>query len=203
MLIYDAEIKNCIPTKKSLIEYPNLQHCAGWKDFANMGLACLCWADTATGLTGVVMDDNIDQFMATAKDLIEGGAARGGFNQVNFDDNLLAVNGIVFPPGENFDLLRAIWSAAGLDPNSYGYHHNGYGLAAVAEANGLPGKIGEGALAPVLWQQGKIGQVVNYCHHDVWLTATLISIAKERGGLVCPKKGGMLKISVPDDEVTV
>jgi hypothetical protein len=70
-------------------------------------------------------------------------------------------------------------------------------LAAVAKANNLPQKIEDGALAPVLWQQGKIGQLINYCAHDVWLTASLIKIAKKQNYLICPKTNDMLEISVP------
>ena len=62
----------------------------------------------------------------------------------------------------------------GLDPDRYEYKtHNGFTLNSFAEANYGMGKTGNGGLAPVLWQQGKRGEVIDYCLNDVYLTKLL------------------------------
>jgi hypothetical protein len=94
-----------------------------------------------------------------------------------------------------YDCEGEIWVQADLNPDSFGYHHAGYGLDAVSIANGVGGKSGNGALAPVLWQQGKRGAVIDYCLRDVMLTKKCIERALA-SSLICPKTGGPMMINV-------
>ncbi len=66
--------------------------------------------------------------------------------------------------------------------------HLGTGLAAMAKANGLPPKTMTGAHAAIQWQLGFHGNVIDYCLHDVWLTASLYLRALELGGLSLPER---------------
>lgn len=197
MLVFDIEIKKAISPKNQEELIPGVEYCNGWGDHANMGIACLCWLDMDTGLTGVACDDNLNDFRTLCHRKINNGHLIGSFNGINFDNKVLAANGWLILEEHNFDLLRAIWKGAGLDPNKFSENHGGYGLDAMAVANGIPGKTGNGAIAPVLWQQGKTGEVISYCHHDVWITAELIKRAQQSGVLVCPKTGGSIPIDIP------
>ena len=61
------------------------------------------------------------------------------------------------------DLLVRIWSALGLNTNTFSGSHKGWGLDAVAGATLGVGKIGYGGDAPKWYQAGLIQKVVNYC----------------------------------------
>jgi hypothetical protein len=119
-----------------------------------------------------------------------------GFNNRRFDDQLVKHLGIDIPPWQSWDLLREIWISKGLNPDSFNPRtHGGFGLDAVAMANGLGGKSGNGALAPVLWQQGKKGAVIDYCLRDVMLTKKCVerAIANQ---LICPVTGETMRLDL-------
>lgn len=40
MIIYDCEIVKAIPNKEGLL-IPNIQYCAGWREFSEMGISCI------------------------------------------------------------------------------------------------------------------------------------------------------------------
>ena len=69
--------------------------------------------------------------------------------------------------------------------------HAGYGLDALAIANGLTGKTGHGADAPVDWQLGRYGSVIDYCLEDVRITAKLIHKVIMGDPLTSPKTGDL------------
>ena len=71
------------------------------------------------------------------------------------------------------DLLRRIWQALKLDPDSFSKAHGGWGLDAVAGSTLGAWKIGHGADAPKWYQAGQIQKVVNYCADDVALERDL------------------------------
>ena len=49
-------------------------------------------------------------------------------------------------------------------------------LDSLCKANFLPGKSESGASAPLLWQQGYRGRVINYCLNDVIQTKKLVEL---------------------------
>ena len=59
-------------------------------------------------------------------------------------------------------------------------------------------KTGYGGNAPVLWQQGKIGQVIDYCLNDVYLTTLLYFKIMSQGYIINPKTNRKLKINLGD-----
>lgn len=212
VIVYDCEIAKAIPSDKFPLD-ADIQTCKGWRDFENMGCSMITTFDYNTWMPSIFMADNIIGFF----EQVESADVLVGFNNHNFDDNLLAHLGVRVrrwaasgdadqnPLGGTmtFDLLRAIWSAAGLDPNSFGYHHQGYGLDDMALANLGHGKVGESALAAVLYQRGKWGQFTHYGLRDIMLTAYLLYLAK-RQPLINPKKPEeRLHVHIPFDVLSI
>ncbi len=185
-LIYDIEIIRC---PQPYPEDPSIECCGGWRDFAGMGIACLCAYDSKEDRYRVFLEDNLQDFhqLALKRELVI------GFNSLAFDDRLLAANGIEVKT--DYDVLVEAWKAAGLPPYFVRGKSGGFSLGALCEATFGVGKSGSGALAPVLWQRGERGQVIDYCLHDVWLTRRLFDL---RDMLVHPKTGGTLMLRGPE-----
>lgn len=183
VLILDAEIKKAIQgrgeTRTSGIEY-----CEGWRDFANMGLACLggwqSW-DSKFRVWGEGTQGQVEaqQAINKADKIIT-------FNGLGFDGPLLRAHDIEIPDDKHVDLLVKIWEAHGLGPKFVYPSHAGFGLDNCALSNNLPGKTGHGGHAPIQWQQGKYCEVVDYCLHDVWITLQLVKLCLD-GLFLSPK----------------
>jgi hypothetical protein len=189
MIVYDVEIKRPVPDKRS-DPIEGITYCNGWRDYAGMGVAVVCAYDYDADAYRVYCEDNLFclQNLIDRHDLVV------GFNSYNFDDPVMAAHGIRIDPGQSYDLLHEIARAKGYEKFNPG-QCRGYGLDAVARANlnGM-GKIGDGALAPVYWQNGMIGTVIDYCLGDVRLTRGLMDLVIDRGFLICPNTGEHLNI---------
>lgn len=92
------------------------------------------------------------------------------------------------------DIQHAIARAAGIPQ---GEHPRGLGLDDVCLANKLPGKDGNGALAPWLYQHGKIGTLLDYCMGDTLATLRLYRYIKQSGGVTDPRNGQWLAVVLP------
>lgn len=172
---------------------PGIKYCGGWSDHANMGISVIGVYEIHTDCYRVFCADNFDGFKA----LVDGSDAVIGFNNGGFDDKLVAATlGWEIPAEKSYDLLSGVWVAHGLGRRFAGREYAGYGLDDCARANDLPGKSGNGALAPVLWQQGKVGQVIDYCLRDVWLTHQLIKKVMD-GTFRSPKTGQVVPVKLP------
>ena len=183
MLVFDIEIEKAIPNRKGA-RIQGIEYCEGWGDHKNMGISVIGGID-ADGRSRVFLKDNFDAFI----ELVEKGETFVSFNGVNFDNKVInAVLGVSIPEENHIDLLRLIWIAEGLNPDTFSRAHGGYGLNAVVEAN-IPhlSKTENGALAPVLWQRGQYGKVIDYCLNDVYMTYALYNLIKERGCIINPK----------------
>lgn len=195
MLIYDVEIRKAILGKGETPK-PGVSYCKGWKDFAGMEISVIGAYDYEEHRYRVFCEDNIEEFVKLARNR----SPLVGFNNVRFDNNLLGANRVdVFDANATFyDLLIEIWCGAGLVPTWQGFEtHGGYDLNAICVANFGHGKTGNGALAPVLWQQGKIGAVIDYCLEDVRLTKMLLDRVIERGWIINPKTGKRISVRRP------
>lgn len=184
-ILYDCEIVKAIPNRDGS-KLDGIEYCAGWRDFANMGVSVTGVYDYVDGRYRVFCKDNIAEFakLISERDLCV------GFNSIPFDNELLKASGWPYPlPEKCYDLLREIWAANNLGPEFNFKTHGGYGLDAVCEKNFGSRKSGEGALAPVLWQQGKIGAVIDYCLNDCLLEKQLFDAAL-RGDTIKNPKGG-------------
>ncbi len=193
LLIYDCEIAKAIYSPKEPT-IPGILYCGGWRDFSGMGISCVGAWDSESDQYHVFQEDNRAEFA----ELVRDADLVCGFNSLAFDNTLVDAQWkFTIPAHKTYDLLVEVWRAAGLGPTYQHPSHAGYGLDALAKANGLAGKTGTGGLAPVLWQQGKFGTVIDYCLRDVWLTRQLIRMVQASGTLNCPKHSGVLNVRKP------
>lgn len=179
LLIYDIEILKAIPDAEKDI-LPNIEYCQGWEDKANMGVSVICAYDDLQKRYRVFTKEKFGEFQALASDRIV-----CGFNSIAFDDVVLAHNGITV--GTSYDLLQELWVAAGLGREFRPETHATFGLNAVSKANGFGMKTGYGGFAPVEWQRGEYGSVIDYCLQDVRLTWLLVEKAIRYGSLRDPR----------------
>lgn len=191
-IVYDIEIWKAIPTDEPPV--PGIQYCEGWNDKANMGISVICVYDyivstyyTFTPHTGFEGFQNL----INMADLVI------GFNSESFDDQVCGFNNIQVKTG--YDILRETYIAKGLNPypEVFGPEYRGYGLNALASANGFGNKTGHGALAPVLWQQGRKQEVIDYCINDVRLTKELMDRIIAGKPLIDPVNGQNLYLRKP------
>jgi hypothetical protein len=194
-LIYDIEIKKGILGKgeEALAGY---EYCAGWHDHANMGISCIGAYDYAEDRYRVFCEDNMHEF----SEALDKADKIVGFNSVAFDNAVIAACWAPvckLPVGwqaKSYDLLVEIWRAAGLSPAFNYKTHGGYGLDAVCERNFGTKKTGDGAKAPIFWQRGMIGNVIDYCLNDVRLTKQLLDKVQSNAPITCPKTGKALPV---------
>lgn len=169
LVVYDAEIIKGVPNPREK-RLDDIEYCEGWHDHANMGLSVLGAIDLREGRPRVFLEDNLDEFreLIHERNVI-------GFNNAAFDNALLKAHGIEIDPARCFDLLIMMRRAVG-EPDVYtkGVTAAGRSLDAIARANLGVSKSGKGDLAPVLWQRGKRGAVIDYCLNDVAITARLV-----------------------------
>lgn len=191
MIIYDIEIEKAIPGGQQ--DNANVKYCKGWTDYAGMGIAVLACYDFSSDSSRVFMEDNLDEFA----ELIKHTDCLVGFNSHRFDNNILTANKIFVPGGRSYDILEEIYKSLGLGPKWDFKTHGGFSLDAMCEANFGRKKSGDGGLAPVNFQRGRIGSVVDYCLMDVTLTRKLLERIIKRGELINPKTGQLIKIRKP------
>jgi hypothetical protein len=189
MIVYDCEIVRAIPDKKK-DRLRGIQYCKGWRDFAGMGVACVVAYDYDTDGFRVFCEDNLDAFqrMIHLVDVVV------GYHNWNFDDPLMEAHGVKIPDKKSYDLYKEIYKAHGF---KLAKRVGGMKLDDVARAN-FPdrGKTGDGAMAPIHWQRGLIGRVIDYCMGDVLLTRDLLDLVI-RGELRSPKTGRILRVRPP------
>ena len=196
ILIYDIEIKKAIPSN-SRKRLESIEYCDGWHDHANMGVACIGVYDYFEDRYRVFMDDNLEDFfhLCDARDLLV------GFNSIAFDNAVLNAGAgvpLLNEPNKFYDLLVELWKGAGLGPTFESMSHAGFGLDAVCKVNFGTVKSGHGALAPVDFQQGRIGSVIDYCLNDVRLTKQLLDQVMRSGYVRDPRNPGrVLRVNKP------
>ncbi len=170
-LIYDIEIKKAILGRNEN-KIDGIEYCKGWGDHIGMGISCLCAFDYSTGKYRVFTDSNQSDFAELCKNRVT-----VGFNNHGFDEKVLKDCWNI-EPAESVDILIGIKKTTGT--------HAGYGLDNCCEANFGVKKSGSGALAPVEWQRGNIGHVIDYCINDVYMTKRLFDMIRTVGGIRSP-----------------
>ena len=177
ILIYDAEIKRPPPGRPGT-EEPDIEYCDGWKDYGGMDITVITAYSYLTKTPHIFLKDNILAFLMLAKQH----EILAGFNNIAFDNPLLNfLLGCDFTEEMSYDILVEIRAAAGANQFKPGYK-----LDNCAKVNLGVGKSGEGALAPVLWQRGQTGQVIDYGLQDTWLTKGLLDMILEGTPLLDP-----------------
>lgn len=188
LLLYDAEICNAIPSRGEA-RLEGVKYCQGWGDHAGMGISVICAYLWDEGYR-IFLADNLAAFKALAE---SADTLCVGYNNRSFDDLLVARTlGTTIPENRSWDLLRAIRVARGQAPGAPG----GPSLDTLARANFLAGKSGDGAQVPILWQQGKLGQVIDYCLNDTRQLVKLVELVLA-GRLRDPDSGRILAVALP------
>jgi len=190
MVIYDIEIKKAILSKNET-KIEGVEYCKGWNDHANMDVSCLVCYDYIENRYRTFMEDNMSDFAL----LIAGREVIVGFNNIGFDNKVLAHEGadpyeqnLEYLNKKSYDILTEIRNAGG----------GWCSLDAMVKTNNLAmGKTGNGALAPVWYQQGRIGKLVDYCLADVWLTKKLLDKIIQGEPLISSKTGRIINIRKP------
>lgn len=189
-LVHDCEIKALIPQKNAPLE-PDYRYCKGWSDYRGMGLAVTCCYSSFHDRYFAFMDDNMNDLRELALEAVTKKWEVVGFNSSKFDEKLLAAWGVILPT--TYDLLKLAKATAGA-----GTFDKGWKLEDCLRANGLPSKAGDGADAPKLYQQGRIGELINYCLEDVRLEKLLFERRQE---LISPVSGKLLKLPLWSETV--
>lgn len=194
-IIYDIEIAKAIPSPNSYCE-KGIKYCGGWSDHARMGISVIGVYDYEEDRFRVFCEDNKASFMEL---LDKRGPLCVGFNNIPFDNAVISATAGWNAPNDSmcYDLLREIWIASGLEPTFNRKTHGGVGLDAVCEKNFGAKKSGNGALAPVLWQRGNIGEVIDYCMNDIRLTKQLFDHVLAGKPVISPKDGRELTLRIP------
>lgn len=179
---YDCEIAKCVPDRYYDND-PKYEYCKGWHDKAGMGIACIAVYTNWSGYH-VFLGSELAEF----QQLMSGADEIVGFNSIDFDDQLLAANGIQIKT--TYDLLCETRIASGQPPHyTRGKTRGGYSLEQMSQANLGRGKSGTGALAPEQWQDGKYRKVIDYCLNDIGL---LRELYERRSRIVDPTNGSIL-----------
>lgn len=181
-LVYDVEIEKGISQGRRI---PGIEYCEGWEDKQNMGISVICAYTYWDATYHVFCEDNFGDF----QELVQSATEIIGFNSESFDDVVCSYSGLTVKT--TYDILREVYKSLGFPPypDHFSHKYKGYGLNALCKTNNIGKKIGHGASAPVLWQQGKIGQVINYCLRDVRMTKGLFDKIITIGCLKSPKGG--------------
>lgn len=175
--VFDAEIKR------------RIEDCSkGWQSHDEMGISVLVIFDYASMRYRVFDDKNAREavLILSTYDLVV------GFNTVGFDWKLIKATwpemfpikignvrdgATVQPDGRisrDFDILREIWISLGLNPDKFDPRtHGGYKLDDVAWDTVQMRKTANGALAPIMFQEGRYADLVDYCIEDVRIEKTL------------------------------
>lgn len=182
-IIYDTETVNPVPPRGGDGRIEGINYCEGWTDYIGMGISVVAAYDYTTDRHRVFCADNAGYF----KRLVDRADVIIGFNSLKFDSNLLAAHGVDIPIEKSYDLIVEVWKAAGLSTEYEHGTHSGFSLDDCIRANfGISKKQGGGALAPVQWQRGEIGSVIDYCLFDVYAVKLLIDLIMETGSISSP-----------------
>lgn len=199
-IVYDLEIKKAIPPDQGK-RLEGIDYCAGWSDHKGMGISVLGCYDYKTNRYRVFCDDNLSDFAF----MVSSCCYVVGFNNICFDNKVCEAQEWISFLGytyKNYDISGEIYRAKGLKPfpDDFTAPYRGYSLNAICQANGLGYKSGHGEQAPVQWQQGKIGSVIDYCLHDVSLTKALFDRILAGQPIVDPKTLEDLYLRSPFDD---
>lgn len=180
IITYDLEIRRAIPPKDGRLQL-GVEYCDGWHDHAGMGIAVLCCQDDRGG-GRVFGEGNLhkaQEYFNCADKLVS-------YNGIGFDNKVLAANGIIIPMVKCVDLAQILYQKMG----------RRYKLDDLTRRNFSTGKTEDGALAPILWQEGRHIEVIDYCLNDVALTAKLYRKMRDFGQVTCPYTGATIHVDL-------
>jgi DEAD/DEAH box helicase domain-containing protein len=179
--VFDAEIKK-----------PIEQCSKGWQSHDEMGISVLVIFDYRTMRYRVFDDKNHEE----ALEILYGYDLVVGFNTVGFDWKLINAT---WPANRerrsrDYDILREIWIAQGLNPNEFvPQTHGGFKLDDVAADTLQMRKSANGALAPIMYQEGRWADLVDYCIEDVRIEKTLFEFVVNHGFVI--RRNNVIRLS--------
>ena len=166
IVVYDLEIKQ-------VIDHKNVT----WNDFDKMGISVGCIFDYRDGDYKVYLDDNLYSLNKRLKeaDIVV------GFNILKFDNKLLSATLMEHEIKEEkcYDLLKEVRISTG------SHMPKGCKLDEVLKATfGLHMlKTANGAEAPIMYQDGRMGELISYCLADVRRERIVFEYAYQFGHL--------------------
>ncbi len=177
IVVYDLETKTKPETK------------ADWVDYPKMGISVGCSYDFSTGEYGVYLDDNLGALI----DLLNSADMVTAFNHVHFDNKLLT--GVAAHLGIpqkldirlNYDMLVESRAGAKVGMFAKGFKLDAHLKATLGDE---AMKTGSGAMAPDLYQAGKLGEVISYCLADVHRERLLFRHIWKKGFVACENRDG-------------
>lgn len=164
IVVFDLETRNECGTPQ-----------VGWKDYLKMGISVGCLFDFRSMDSLVFMEDNLVDLgrrLDTADMVV-------GFNILGFDVPLLEATlgpkwAGILPHVKTYDLLYWSRVSTGWSPTGgrfpRGLKLDDHLLGTFGQAHL---KTADGAQAPSMWQEGRIGELVSYCLADVKREAML------------------------------
>ncbi len=164
MLIYDIEIENPIPPLDGG-RLPCIKYAVGWDSPATMGVAVVGVYNYCSDSFRVFGRTELEAFQA----LVNQSDVCVGFNNIRFDNTVLATCNVEIPASKSYDILAEIYT-------SLGSRQKGCSLENVIKAN-FPNsqlKTENSAEIPVLWQRGYKIRVADYCLNDVRMTKQIV-----------------------------
>ncbi len=187
--VFDLEIKKSI------------EQCSkGWNSHDEMGISCLCLYDYFTDRYRVFDDHN----QAECLEILRGYEIVVGYNITNFDWKVVNSNwnlpnlvGFTERKSRDFDILREIWKSKGLNPDVFSPRtHGGTKLDDVAFDTLGMRKTLNGAEAPKYYQQGRIGEVIDYCLEEVRIERLLFEFIVVNGYVIRYNKRILINFSL-------
>lgn len=161
----------------------------GWDATNLLGVACAVVYEFSTDAFRVYGPDDVERL----RDRLLAADRVSGYNIWKFDYPVIW--GL---PGrerkmemlpKTDDLLRRIWQAQGLNPETFSRFHGGTSLDVIAVATIGQAKTGFGGDAPKWFQAGQWAKLVDYCINDVKMERDLAVFVE--------KNGYVLKSSAP------
>lgn len=171
--VWDAECKNQVDGQS-----------VTWKDYHLMGIASIVVYDYEDGRYKVFMDDNLGECV----ELLNSSKLVVGFNNIGFDHPLLREFRPEFKDDGQlniYDIYSQSREAVGAFPDE---RPPGLSLNEHLKSIGLS-KTGQGAMAPILYQQQKYGELISYNIADVFGTKALFESIWDSGTITTPTYG--------------
>jgi hypothetical protein len=181
IVVYDLEIK------KPIEECSN-----GWASHDEMGISVGCAFDYREMRYKIFMDDNMQLLVDRLNEL---GTIVVAFNHISFDNKLLRASRYNLKQDtelSNYDMLIESREAAGTKGMIKGFKLDDH-----LRALHLPMKTANGALAPKMYQEGKIGELTDYCLNDVTQEKTLFEYIVKNQRLACEYKPDGFEVRLP------
>lgn len=168
IVIYDLEIKRTI------------EEAGGWGAHDKMGISVLCAYDFREMRMRIFLDDNIQEFVDRVN---SPGTLLSGFNIIDFDNKVVRASGYGLKPDDQlliYDMLQESRMGALGKPRA---NVGGFKLDDHLRVMGLSVKTANGAMAPIWYKEGKMGQLIDYCCSDATVECALFARIWQYGHL--------------------